>query len=135
VSYTIANLSLAFVPALDITQIAQTRDECGQIGIGGGRTEEKHAEPCDFARLLLRGPGRQRRGQRVRERVHDAVVEGEAERLDGRGGSLAADEREAGVSLTDTREFLAPVAVRRGVRAAVKPPQPLDSRWSPGGRT
>src|SRR5438876_10034176 len=43
------------VPALDITQIAQTRDKGGQIGIGGGRTEEKHAEPRDFARLLRFG--------------------------------------------------------------------------------
>jgi hypothetical protein len=60
------------VPALDITQIAQSRDEGGQIGIGGGRTEEKHAEPRDLARrLTLSGERRKSKAKSENDREPD----------------------------------------------------------------
>src|SRR5207302_9614478 len=46
------------IPALDIAEIAQTPDEGGQVGIGSGRTEEKHAKPRDLTGRLCLGDKR-----------------------------------------------------------------------------
>src|SRR5438445_9124305 len=82
-------------------------------------------------RARLRGPSRQRRGQRVRERAHDAVVEGEAGGLDGRGGSLAADDHhgvvaraERKVTDTDARLWHPWLRINRVLRVM------LQTRWS-----
>src|SRR5262249_40989553 len=70
------------VPALDVAKITQTRKEGRQEGIGGRRTEQKHAQASDFARRLrLRGEGagEDAEGEADRERnargVHGATAQ------------------------------------------------------------
>src|SRR5688572_1631886 len=71
------------VPALDISEIAQSREEGGQVGVGGRRAEEKHAEASDFGRRL-------RRYQEGRSE----------ERKDERRGKRRAEQCAAGVTLS-----------------------------------
>jgi hypothetical protein len=51
------------VPAVDIAKIAQARKQGRQVGFGGRRTEEQHAEARDFeGRLRL---NREWRGEKA----------------------------------------------------------------------
>src|SRR5206468_2199993 len=77
----------------------------------------------------LRGPGRQGRGECLRGRPHDAVVEGQAEGLDVRGGPLAAEDRRGAVARAEDE-----VTWRSPRRSASreKRPTPRSSRWSFG---
>jgi len=79
----------------------------------------------------LRGPSREGRGQRVRGLTHDAAVEGEAEGLVGRGGSLAEDDQcdavaqaEVEVNDTDARLWHPWPRINRVLRVM------LHTRWS-----
>jgi len=85
---------------------------------GGSRAMAWTRGRSDRARL--RGVRREGRGQRVRGRAYQALAQGEAEGMDGRGGPLAAaDQRIDNVIAIRSQTLRLPVLVGSGAAAVL----------------